>query len=99
VADVNGTSNKVPDSYTLFQNYPNPFNPATTISYDLPKASEVQIVIYNILGQKVVELVNSFQKAGIYKIKCNANGFVSGVYIYQIKANEFMSSKKLLLLK
>ncbi len=89
----------LPKEYTLLQNYPNPFNPATTIKYELPKESKVQLIIYNILGKKVAELVNSFQKAGMYEVIWNAENFASSVYIYQIKANGFISSKKLILLK
>ena len=85
--------------YFLSQNYPNPFNPATTITYELPKESNVRLIIYNILGEKIDELVNSFQKTGRYKIVWNANGFSSGIYFYSIKAGNFTSTKKLILMK
>ena len=88
-----------PLNFSLSQNYPNPFNPSTKIKYDLPKESMVQLIIYNILGEKVAELVNTFQKAGSYNVEWNANKFASGVYIYRIKAGDFISSKKLVLLK
>ena len=83
----------------IYQNYPNPFNPTTTIKYDLPKESMVQLIIYNILGEKVAELVNTFQKPGSYNVEWNANKFASGVYIYWIKAGDFISARKLILLK
>ena len=94
-----GENTNLLKKFILFQNYPNPFNPETTIKYELPKEANVQLTIYNILGQKAVELVNSFQKAGRYEVNWNAKDFASGVYIYQIKAGELIKSKKLILLK
>ena len=85
--------------YTLEQNYPNPFNPTTTISYSLPKASNVKLTIYNLLGQEVTTLVNSFNDAGKHSVQFNASNLSSGVYIYSIKADKFSATKKLLLLK
>jgi len=95
----------IPEVYSLKQNYPNPFNPITWISYDLPKSSRITIEIYNILGQKVRTLVdNCFQPKGTHEISWNAlddrgQMAASGVYIYTIKANDFISSKKMLLLR
>lgn len=89
----------LPTEYTLYQNYPNPFNPVTTIKYDLPYASEVSVVIYDILGRKVKELVNTKQQAGRYEILFNATGIASGVYIYQLVTEKFLRSKKMILLK
>lgn len=91
--------NKIPTEFSLFQNYPNPFNPTTAIKYELPKQSRVQLIIYNILGQKVDELVNTFQKAGRYEVKWNAENFASGIYYYRIEAGNFVQTKKLILLK
>jgi photosystem II stability/assembly factor-like uncharacterized protein len=91
--------NNYPSSFLLSQNYPNPFNPITTIKYDLTREAKVQLFIYSILGKKIAELVSSFQKAGRYEIKWNAENYASGVYIYQIKADGFMLAKKLILLK
>ncbi len=99
VTGVEVTGKTMPEKYFLFQNYPNPFNPITTIKYGLPKESNVQLIIYNILGEKVTELVDTFQKAGSYNIEWNADKFASGVYIYRIKAGDFISSRKLMLLK
>ncbi len=87
-------------SMRLFQNYPNPFNPTTTISYQLPKSSQVDLSIYTLLGQKLATLVNKKQQAGTYKIEWNATGFASGIYIYKISTDQvFSNSKKLLLIK
>jgi uncharacterized protein (TIGR03790 family) len=89
----------LPTRYYLYQNYPNPFNPVTTIKYDLPNASEVSLFIYDILGRKVKELVNTKQQAGRYEVQFNASNLASGVYIYQLIADKFITSKKMILLK
>lgn len=89
----------LPKEYTLYQNYPNPFNPVTTIKYDLPNTSDVSLIIYDILGRKVKELVNTKQQAGRYEVQFNASSLASGVYIYQLIAEKYISSKKMILLK
>ena len=100
VTSIENTSEPQNDiSFKLFQNYPNPFNPTTTIKYELSKESEVQLIIYNLLGEKVAELVNSLQKEGMYEVEWNANYFSSGIYFYSIKAGEFSNTKKLVLLR
>ena len=100
VTSIENTSEPPNDiSFELFQNYPNPFNPTTTIKYELSKESEVQLIIYNLLGEKVAELVNAFQKEGMYEVEWNANYFSSGIYFYSIKAGEFSNTKKLVLLR
>ncbi|MBE0570719.1 MAG: T9SS type A sorting domain-containing protein [Ignavibacteriaceae bacterium] len=89
----------IPTEYTLYQNYPNPFNPVTTIKYDLPHTSDVSLIIYDILGRKIKELVNTKQQAGRYEVQFDASSLASGVYIYQLIAEKFISSKKMILLK
>ncbi len=89
----------LPKVYELSQNYPNPFNPTTVINFALPKASDVQLTVYNILGQKVTELVNTKMVAGNHSINFNATNLASGMYIYRIKAGSFVSVKKMMLLK
>ncbi len=98
-----GTS--IPGSFVLFQNYPNPFNPTTTIQYELPNRSNVQITIYDLLGKKVATLVSETQAAGFKSVQWDATNVPSGVYFYRITAR-FNSdkvsrtiTKKLLLLK
>jgi hypothetical protein len=96
--------NAIPTVYALDQNYPNPFNPTTTISYQLPKESNVKLTIYNILGQPVRTLVNDRQPASYYTIVWdgkNDRGMTisSGTYIYTITAGDFVQTKKLNLLK
>ena len=85
--------------FKLFQNYPNPFNPSTRIDYSLPRGSRVSLKIYNILGQQVAILVNTFQNPGNYEVFWDASDFPSGVYIYTIEANGNVASKKMILLK
>ena len=89
----------VPKDYNLYQNYPNPFNPTTTIKYDLPKRSFVTLKVYNILGEEVATLVNGVKQAGSYSVVFNASSLPSGVYIYTLATNEFVSSKKMLIIK
>ena len=89
----------IPTEFTLYQNFPNPFNPTTTIKYDLPNASEVSLIIYDILGRQVKALVNAKQQPGRYEVQFNASALASGVYIYQLIADKFISSKKMILLK
>ena len=89
-----------PYNYYFGQNYPNPFNPSTMINYQLPKTSNVEISIYNLLGQKVATLVNKKQNAGTYQVEWDASGFASGVYLYRIMTDTgYIETKKLLLLK
>jgi len=95
-----------PRSTELSQNYPNPFNPSTKINYNLPKDSKVTLDIYNIIGGKVVELVNQEQSAGYYTADVGSSANLSsGVYIYRLTTidketgNNFTSSKKMTLIK
>jgi len=103
IDEVNSVSYREWDTksleYTLYQNYPNPFNPSTSIQYSLKESGKVDLAVYNMLGQKVLTLVNEFQHNGNHQIKFDASHLASGIYIYRIKANNFTSSKKLLLLK
>ena len=86
-------------TYQLIQNYPNPFNPTTTISYNLPKSGLVNLVIYDVLGKEIKRLVSEYKQAGSYKINFDASALASGVYFYSLRANDFVSTKKMLLLK
>jgi len=89
----------IPSEYKLYQNYPNPFNPLTTIVFDLPKASLVTLKVYNILGQEVATLVNEKREAGSYEVEFDGSKLTSGVYFYRLGAGEFVSVKKLMLMK
>jgi protocatechuate 3,4-dioxygenase beta subunit len=86
-------------SYKLNQNYPNPFNPSTVISFTIPNQSKVELKVYNILGKEVATLVNESKPAGSYNVTFNAGKLSSGVYFYQLQAGNFISTKKLMLLK
>jgi hypothetical protein len=89
----------LPTTFQLHQNYPNPFNPSTTISYDLPTRSHVTLRIFNVLGQEVATLVDGEVQAGRHEVGWNAARMTSGVYWYQLKANRFIETKKLILLR
>jgi hypothetical protein len=91
--------NLIAESYKLDQNYPNPFNPATTISYSIPKESNVSLIVYDIMGKQVAELVNSKQAVGSYNVQFDAAKLASGTYFYKLTAGEFISVKKMVLLK
>jgi photosystem II stability/assembly factor-like uncharacterized protein len=88
-----------PIKYFLSQNYPNPFNPITVIQYQIPEISLVTITVYDLLGKEIAILVNEEKPAGNYKINFIASGLTSGVYYYQIKANGFIQTKKMILLR
>ena len=88
-----------PSNYVLNNNYPNPFNPSTVISFSIPEASHVKLSVYNILGQKVAQLMNKNLTAGNYKVDFNAAHLSSGVYLYRLETNNFTSTKKMILTK
>lgn len=91
--------NLSPDSYKLFQNHPNPFNPSTLIKYQLKDNSNVQVKIFDVLGREVSTLVDTYQKAGTYEVHFNASGLSSGIYFYVINTENFVQTKKMMLLK
>jgi hypothetical protein len=94
------TGELIPAEYALEQNYPNPFNPSTVIEFSLPEeVGNVQLSIYNTLGEKVAELVNTALTAGKYQYQWNANNAATGMYIYELRTDIFVSVKKMLLLK
>jgi len=100
----NFADNQIPDRYVLEQNYPNPFNPSTTVKYSLPKYSKVKIVIYNVLGRQIKILVNEFQAAGEYSVNWdgtdeNGLNLTSGIYLYKIITDNYISSRKMILIK
>ncbi len=80
-------------------NYPNPFNPSTNIQFTLPVNSSVKLHVINVLGQVVAELVNDKLSAGVHNVSWNAVNVSSGIYFYRIEANNFIQTKKMLLLK
>jgi len=93
------TGKTFPNKFYLFQNFPNPFNQKTVISYQLPVISDVDLSIYNLLGQKVVTLVNKKQNAGTYQVGWDASGHASGIYYFRIEAGDWQDFRKMILLK
>jgi len=90
---------EIPTYYDLTQNYPNPFNPSTKIIYSVPKSSKVLIKVYDILGNEIETLVNEEKQTGTYEITWYADNLPSGVYFYQLKAGDFIETKKMVLLR
>ncbi|MBO6584515.1 MAG: lamin tail domain-containing protein [Gracilimonas sp.] len=88
-----------PKAFALHQNYPNPFNPTTRISFSLAKASSVEIIVYNMLGQEVKKLMKEPMKSGEHTLTFDARNLPSGVYIYRLTAGKFSETKKMILLK
>jgi subtilisin family serine protease len=89
-------------TYQLFQNYPNPFNPSTTIRFQIPKATKVTLRLFNLVGEELITLVDEVKEPGVYNVKIDLskfNGLSSGVLFYQLKTNEFISTKKMIYLK
>ena len=89
----------IPEEYNLYQNYPNPFNPSTTIRFDIPNFSHVRITIYNNLGKTISEVVNENLTAGSYEVEWNASDYPSGIFFYRLKTEDFINSKKMILIK
>ncbi|NIS48610.1 MAG: T9SS type A sorting domain-containing protein [Aliifodinibius sp.] len=94
----------VPSEFLLAQNYPNPFNSTTVIRYALPKMSDVKLIIYNVLGQKVRTLLNDRVEAGYHSIEWDGRNDIgaqaaSGIFVYRLKAGNQIISKKMLLLR
>jgi len=92
-------ASNLPKVFSLSQNHPNPFNPTTQLKYDLPKDCLVKLEVYNILGQKVATLVDREQKAGYKTVKWDANSLSSGIYFYRLQAEDFVQTRKMVLLK
>lgn len=98
LSDIDDNST-IPIKFSLHQNYPNPFNPETTIQIDLPESGFVSVKIYDIKGREVATLVNEKLNFGIHKFNFNATDLPSGTYIYVLRAGEFKSNKKMILIK
>jgi hypothetical protein len=99
ITGVTSQNGEVPTEYRLSQNYPNPFNPATTINYSIPVAGNVELGIFNMLGQKVASIQNGFQTPGNYTAHFNAADLPSGVYMYRISSGSYSESRKMILVK
>jgi hypothetical protein len=88
-----------PKEFKLEQNYPNPFNPTTRIQYQVSSNSSVSLKVFDILGSEVATLVNEEQQPGYYEVQFNASKFASGMYVYRLRAGEYVSVKKMVLVK
>jgi hypothetical protein len=97
--EVEVITSTIPDEYSLSQNYPNPFNPSTKISWQLPVASWQTLKIYDVFGNEVATLVDEYKPVGTYEVEWNAGNFPSGVYFYQLRADNYIETKKMILLK
>jgi hypothetical protein len=89
----------LPKHFALEQNFPNPFNPSTTITFGLPRASQVTLSVFDMLGREVSVLVNDRRDAGVHEVEFNGATLPSGVYFYRLQAGDFVHLKKLVLLK
>ena len=94
----------VPLSFKLYHNHPNPFNPITSLRYDLPEQAQVTLTLYDLIGREVTQLVNTTQEAGYRSVQWDATDKTgkpvsAGVYLYQIRAGEFVQTRKMVLLK
>jgi len=101
---VDLTFKNLPQTFSLHQNYPNPFNPITSLRYDLPEQAQVTLTIYDLIGREVTQLVNTTQEPGFKSVQWNATDMhgkpvSAGVYLYQIRAGEFVQTRKMVLLK
>jgi len=88
-----------PKEFKLEQNFPNPFNPTTTIQYQLPQDAKVTLKVYDILGSEVATLINEEQDAGYKEVPFKGNNIASGMYVYRLQAGDFISTKKMMLVK
>jgi hypothetical protein len=101
---ITGVSNQSsvmlnPDDFNLAQNYPNPFNPETRISFSIPSKGLVTLKVFDMLGREVSSLVNEVKNAGVYDVKFNASALPSGTYFYRLETGNFVSTKKMMLIK
>jgi len=89
----------VPAEYKIYQNYPNPFNPSTKIKFDVPKLSDVKLTVYDISGKEIEVLINNKLSPGSYEFKWDASKLSSGAYFYRIQSQDFIETKRMLLIK
>jgi hypothetical protein len=99
VSAVEQIASELPTSYELEQNFPNPFNPTTQIRFALPQAGTVTLVVYNLLGQEIADVVNEVKAAGVYSVQFDAKNLASGTYLYRMQVNGFTAVRKFTVLK
>lgn len=96
---ITNLSTEIPDEYNLSQNYPNPFNPSTKINFALPVAGIVTLNVYDIAGREVISLLNEKLNAGVYEYLFDASNLSSGIYFYRLISNDFVETRRMILLK
>lgn len=96
---VHNISGEIPLNFSLSQNYPNPFNPVTNIKFDIPKSGFVKITVFDLLGREITRLVNEQMQPGSYNVDWDASNYPSGVYFYKLESEDFVESKKMVLVK
>ena len=96
---IGNNGSEITDGYSLSQNYPNPFNPLTNIKFSIPKNGFVKISVYDMLGREIKELVNEFKQTGTYSISFDGANFSSGIYFYKLSVDNFVETKKMILVK
>ena len=99
ISSTHEIKTEIPSEYKLSQNYPNPFNPTTKINFAVPKEGYVTLKVYDLLGREVADLVNEVKSPGTYIIDFEASYLASGIYYYRFEAEEFVSVKKMILMK
>jgi hypothetical protein len=99
ITSVDLETGYIPTNIKLYQNFPNPFNPTTNISYSISQPGIVSIIVYDILGRKVATLLNEEKNTGNYSIDFDGVALSSGIYFYQLKVNDFIETKKMVLLR
>ncbi|MCB9209484.1 MAG: T9SS type A sorting domain-containing protein [Ignavibacteriales bacterium] len=104
LVNIDGDNKVIPTTISLGQNYPNPFNPTTTINFSIPlnersEASNVKLIIFDVLGRETKTIVNETKNPGNYSVTFNASSLTSGIYYYQLQVDDFINTKKMVLLK
>ena len=99
ITGVSKEDNLIPKEYSLSQNFPNPFNLLTKIRYEIPKEGNISIKVFDILGREITTLLNKHEKPGSYEIEWNTHDFASSIYFYQLKAGDYIQTKKMILLR
>jgi len=99
ITSISNDLNTISNDIILFNNYPNPFNPQTTISYELKQSKKVNLTVFDISGEKIIQLLNQPQSAGLHNITFDASGLSSGIYFYRLETDNFIETKKMILLK
>jgi hypothetical protein len=99
ITSVEPATSQMPLQFSLCQNYPNPFNPSTTITFELPQASQVTLSVFDLLGREVSMLVNERRDAGVHAVNFDGSNLASGVYLYRLQAGSYVETRKLVLVR